>query len=44
MHKIQKNFGQVFGVKELKHNKDATWLREIKKDINGKNKHAQVQV
>ena len=32
MHKIQKHFGQVFGVKELKHNKDATWVRESKKD------------
>ena len=23
---------------EVEHNKDATWLREIKKDMNGKNK------
>ena len=29
---------------EVEHNKDATWLREIKKDMNGKDKHAQVQI
>ena len=29
---------------EVEHNKDATLLREIKKDINGKNKQARVQI
>ena len=29
---------------EVEHNKDTTWLREIKKDMNGKNKQAQVQI
>ena len=29
---------------EVEHNKGATWLREIKKDMNGKNKQAQVQI
>ena len=28
----------------MEHNKDATWLRVIKKDMNGKNKQAQVQI
>ena len=29
---------------EVEHNKDATWLREIKKNMNGKNKQARVQI
>ena len=29
---------------EVEHDKDAMWLREIKKDMNGKNKQAQVQI
>ena len=29
---------------EVEHNKDATWLREIKKDVNGKNKQARVHI
>ena len=29
---------------DVEYNKDATWLREIKKDINGKNKLAKVQI
>ena len=29
---------------EVEHNKDATWSREIKKDMNGKNTQAQVQI
>ena len=29
---------------EVEHNKDATWLREIKKDMNGKNKQAREQI
>ena len=28
----------------MEHNKDVTWLREIKKGMNGKNKQAQVQI
>ena len=28
----------------MEHDKDAMWLREIKKDMNGKNKQAQVQI
>ena len=28
----------------MEHNKDATWLREIKKDMNEKNKQARVQI
>ena len=28
----------------MEHNKDATWLREIKKNMNGKNKQARVQI
>ena len=28
----------------MEHNKDATWLREIKKDMRAKNKQAQVQI
>ena len=29
---------------EVEHNKDAIWLGEIQKDMNGKTKHAQVQI
>ena len=29
--------------KEVKYYKDASWLKEIKKDINENNKHARVQ-
>ena len=29
---------------DVEHNKDATWLKEMKKDINGKNKQARVQI
>ena len=29
---------------EVEHDKDATWLREIKKDMNGKNREAQAQI
>ena len=29
---------------EVEHNKDATCLRKIKKDMNGKNKQAQEQI
>ena len=28
----------------MEHDKDAMWLREIKKDMNGKNKQTQVQI
>ena len=28
----------------MEHNKDTTWLTEIKKDMNGKNKQTQVQI
>ena len=33
----------IWGQK-VEHNKYATWLREIKKDINAKNKQARVQI
>ena len=29
---------------EVEHNKNSTWLREIKKDMNGKNKEAPVHI
>ena len=39
-----KTFSTDICGQEVEHNKDATWLGEIKKDMNGKNKQAQVQI
>ena len=39
-----KTFWTDIWCQEVEHNKDATWLREIKKYMNGKNKQARVQI
>ena len=44
MHKKQNTFWTDIWGQEVEHNKDAIWLGEIQKDVNGKTKHAQVQI
>ena len=40
----QKTFWTNIWGHEVEHNKGATWLREIKKNMNRKNKQARVQI
>ena len=40
----EKTFYTDIWGRKMEHNKDATWLREIKKYMNGKNKQTRVQI
>ena len=39
-----KTFWDIYLGQEVEDNKDENWLREIKKDMNEKNKQARVQI
>lgn len=40
----EKTFYTDIWGRKMEHNKDATWLREIKKYMNGKNKQIRVHI
>ena len=42
-YKMKTFWTDIWG-QEVEHNKDVSWIREIKKDMNGKNKQTWVQI